>query len=439
MYSQLRNSAIFGNPIKLTFAEETSIPGTPGHSDKVNYHKGDLQSFLESTYDPAFKLVESSWTQHVVSHPAWGSFAGAFTMLASPASTSTELLDRARKLDSLTKDQTLVACAQNSLLSQRSKALLCADSTDYDPKLHSGENAEILAQTRSRTFLGTPVVRDQISWLVRYTGLAAPAFNFAPGGASTGTPLTLKQLATSTSPTPYGRELLYGGLMMTDIAIAQQALAYGDLTALFIYETLWDPKVKSLKKAETPQETWAMTLLTNKNNPWLQRNVAMIILQNAQKKCGDKPCGADLSYEIGILGPFYELTKTPTASSKTASTPNSTDAPTLLPLNPEKRQAAKEWFLTMFDLAADTTLHEIEMSPDDHPVPRRVAMSLGGVLLQLPTAKDWTSKKLDYPVALADRIADRNLLAARWSDYAAFDGMDSNAKVRLYTAMALGE
>ncbi|MDO8450739.1 MAG: hypothetical protein Q7T10_18260 [Rhodoferax sp.] len=442
MYSQLKNSAIFGDPIKLTYAVTQPLGG----SGTGYYSNNDLRIFLDQTYIPAYKLLLASWIQRAMQHPAWGPFSGSFGILASPASTSTELLARVRKLDSL--GSTLSACGSASLLSDRGKDMLCTDPPNHD--------REGMAHQRVSTLLAEPVVRDQMSWLVRYTALAAPAYNFAPGGGSGGLPMTYDQMLAANPPTPYGKELLYGGLMMTDVAVAQQALTYGDLTAYFIYEQLWDPVAKALKQPAqpTPAQAAAAKLLSNPDNPWLRRNVAMIVLEKSEKKCAvpraapsasasvasPAPCKAsDLTYRTGVLGPFYELADpavlAPAVSVPLAATQPIASAQTLRALTPEYRKGATEWLLTMFDISPDVTLTEV----DDHngrPTPRRVSMKLGDFDLQLPTEKDWASKTLDYPQAMFDRVAERNLLAERWSEYAMFDKWDANATVRLLQVMA---
>jgi hypothetical protein len=87
-----------------------------------------------------------------------------------------------------------------------------------------------------------------------------------------------------------GWEVLTGARMVSDVSIAQQAMIYGDLTAWFIVEQPWAPAAKRFRSqpasaGDKERFDRAKQLLTNANNPWLQRNVRMIILQSAEKPC----------------------------------------------------------------------------------------------------------------------------------------------------------
>jgi hypothetical protein len=205
-----------------------------------------------------------------------------------------------------------------------------------------------------------------------------------------------------------GREVLTGALMVSDVSIAQQAMIYGDLTAWFVVEQLCDPAAKRFRSqpatdADKDRFDRAKKLLTNANNPWLQKNVLMLILQNAVQPCGTgasaNTCASrDLLYELAYDRFF-------------PTTGDGADAKLVDP-DWDSVTAAKNWVLGLFDIQPDVTFASSD-SLDGQLVSRRVLLQLDGYALPMPSAKDWSAKALVYPPLMQERLTDSLVPAQR--------------------------
>ncbi|WP_133303077.1 hypothetical protein [Cupriavidus lacunae] len=420
MVSQFTSGTDLGNPLRLELAA-SKLPETPSEDPKVTFASPDLARYLKDVHEPAFLLVRSGWEIRAQQYPGWGSFAGAFAMLSSPAATGPELLARVRKLDGRGASGRLTACGSSSLLAARAKTLLCSDGATFDPVAH-GSNEE-QALSRTQRFLGDAILREQVGAIVEWSALVSAPANFAPGGG-VGIPLTLQQLADQTAglPVAYGKDLLFGALTVSDVAVAQQAMVYGDLTAYFVYDALWDVTAKRFRPAVTSQQKRADDLLRNANNPWLRQNVATLILM-ATQKCAATPCGAnELGYRA-VLAPFAEL--------ETKS-----DGSALAPISELRLSRSREILLGQFQLPNET-----QVFAADGPLgsSRTVSFRLGGYDLPLPTLADWSARRMTYPVGTMARVRDREVLAERYADYSVFTAMDKSQAIRVVRILANGE
>ena len=103
--------------------------------------------------------------------------------------------------------------------------------------------------------MADPIVRDQIPWLAKWSALAARSYDFSDGGGSESRVLTLTDLAKGKGDVR-GRKLLTGALWVTDLAVAQQAMLHGDLTAYISYKCLWDEEKKHfVPESQTERES----------------------------------------------------------------------------------------------------------------------------------------------------------------------------------------
>ncbi len=429
LFSQLRIAADFDNPLQLGFAI-TKLPEAPANKDKRTFARSDLQEYLEKVHEPAANLVLQSWAMQRANNVALGSIAGAFALLSSPASTSKALVQRLDRLSNLPNDSgPFRACAQHSLLNLRAKTLLCSDGARLLPNDTLNDEK---AEDRTRQFLREAIVREQVGHLVRWAGLVSGPANLAPGGATDAEPIALKDLAKSTSPTTvsYGRDLIVSALTIADIAIAQQALVYGDLTAYFIVKELWNAEKRKFRDAQTARQKAARTLLENANNPWLQRNVALLLLDKQEKKCGKSICKSTaFGYRIA-LSPLFKF---PEFLSDDAD-----KAGALKPITKQQLSRAKQLLLGLFDLPDDLEVIVVEHAPNGTAVPRQVQLVVNGYKLPLPTQSVWENKKLSYPPAMLERVREREVLAQRWAEYAVFDDLDEVTATRMVRTMAGG-
>ncbi|MDD5266892.1 MAG: hypothetical protein PHO08_07160 [Methylococcales bacterium] len=422
LYTTFRDNSKFENPLQIEFARQ-NIEENPNEKERT-YGQSDLETFQNKVYKPSEQLIEACWVDRQQRKPGWGHFAGSVMMLSMPSATSKELLDRVHKLDALSSSDKLHACSDQSLLGLRAKKLLCVNRSYFDPSKHNTDVNEQIANNKAKNYMQVAIVRDQINDLVNFSSFVANAADFAPGGADNQKPYTLEELAEK-SNFSYGKEILEGTLMMLDVAIAQQTMIYGDLTAYFVFEQLWDTQNKRFKKPETPTQQLAWKLLENENNPWLGRNAMMLILESTMKVCQREKCdAADIQYQT-VIENFYPTTQDEGKPEQLKS------------LTEKDRQAGKDWLLTMFDITSEALFEEVE-TQNGKPIPRRVVMKLDGLELQLPELSDWKARRLSYPPALLERIHERELLAQRWADYAVFD-TKSNQSYSEYFINVLAE
>ncbi len=426
LFSQLRSSAAFGNPIRLQYALD-QVPETPPPGEDRAFVRSDLESYLTEVHAPAAGLALQGWQTRSAAKPSWGSIAGLFGLLASPSATATELLSRVRKLDSESTDGRLTACAGRSLLNLRAKTLLCSDSAAFNPERDVAREAE--AQERAAKFLKDAIVREQVGYLAKWAGLVAGPANFAPGGAASGLPLSLDELAAAAS-VPYGRDLIFSALTILDISIAQQAMIYGDLTSYFVFDELWDRQTGNFRSPSSPAQLAAHKLLSNANNPWLRRNVALLLMMELEKKCGSPSCPrSDLAYQVA-LSPLFEL-------AEARNQPQS-NLPALSPITAGSLSRSRELLAAVFSLPAGAELRVTDVSPSGVKIARVASLRVGAYDLPLPSVQNWTSKRLDYPVGMLDRIREREVLAQRWAEYSSLDSIDVGSAIRLGRAMSGG-
>jgi flagellar biosynthesis chaperone FliJ len=423
VFSQLVSAGNFDNPLRLEYVG-TSVPVAPTpDADKV-YTKSELQVFLDDVYKPSYTLTAS---RYQLRQQKWGSLAGLLAMLTAPAATSTDLFRRVQRLDANSTGQRLNACApQDSWLSGRMKVMLCTDGFIFDPAQHGGQ--EGLAEQRTDKFMRDPIIRDQVRDIAQWAAMVASASDFARGGDPSSVPMSLQELANygwSRDGSP-GRQVLLGALMLSDIAVAQHALVYGDLTAYFVYETLWDTQLKRFRTPGNEAEKAAEKLLKNRNNPWLQRNVAMLVLAGQERNCRGAPCAAsDVAYTLAV-SPLLGFTA---AADGTAKLPA---------INAESASRAGGWMHAMFDLDASTTFWALDADAAGAEQARVLVMRSNGIEIAMPLATDWARRLLSYPQELSARLRERELLARRWADYTSLQMLSVEQQVRLTDVMSKG-
>jgi hypothetical protein len=302
------------------------------------------------------------------------------------------------------------------------KVYLCTDSDRYDEQRDKG--SDVRATQTATAFLQTPIVRDQVSELTKYAGFVAGPSDMAVGGSAPGA-RTLDMIVGG-GRASLGRELITGALMVSDVSIAQQAMIYGDLTAWFIAEQLWDPNAKHFRSApatdaDKAQFALAKKLLANANNPWLQKNVLMLILLRSEKPCGAGAAAATCVSRGMLYGLGYDRFFPTTGDGKDAK---------LAAPDADSVTAAKNWWLGLFDIPEEAKFAASD-SVGGRPVARRVLLQLDGYELPMPTPNDWSRKAFVYPPLMQERVADRLVLAQRLADYTVFDDMNQQTKLSI--------
>jgi hypothetical protein len=311
-------------------------------------------------------------------------------------------------------------------LAWRLKVLLCTDGFIFDPVMHGAQ--DMLAEHRTDRFLRDAVIRDQVREIAQWTSIVASASDFAKAGSPASQFMTLAELADygySPDGSP-GRQVLLGALMLSDIAVAQHSLVYGDLTAYFVFEALWDKEKRRFRTPKNDLEKVAEKLLKNSSNPWLQRNVAMLILSSHERPCSPAPCAAsDLAYRLAV-DPLFSVTVSADGAAKLGE------------VTREAEGRAGEWLLAMFDLDRETKFSALDRDAKGAEQARALVMRSNGFEIAMPLVSDWVNRRMSYPPEMDARLKERDLLARRWADYVTLQALSEDQRVRLSNLMAKG-
>jgi hypothetical protein len=376
-FDGLKNTLVFGDLLSLTSASQ---------NPSAAMLAGDLKTFLAELHAPAFEVLTTRWRQN----GAWGGLGNALALLSSPSTTTVELHARRQRLSSA--GSSLTTCGKNTFVIYRVRSLLCGGErfvTPVNPPEVAPADEEDTARRRVLGFLQDPIVRDQLASLVSWTGLVARPMDFWNGVNAV--PLTMEEIAEGKAA-QRGKDLIWGALQVLDVAIAQQVMLHGDLTALAVYDLAWDENTSAPRKIDTGKPTApeqvALKLLGSDKNPWLSRNVLMLALDRSLR-----PIPGDISipYE-SALRPFLDM-----------------DEPTKSPLGARDAQRArigKKMLRSIFALPEDDGAIEFFVKDDGRPdqkAVRKIFVRWNGIAMEMPT-----------PAALRDRSA-RGSLSALWS------------------------
>jgi hypothetical protein len=427
LYSGMRDQDFSGNPFALSLVNKKVLEtfGTPEALEKDQDGKSPLERFVEFHSDN-FNMLRFSWARHV----SWGGLASAYALLATPSATATDLKAR---IDYLTKlEVSLAACkSKDTVVGLRMRSYLC--SAGYQSSDDNERDNDDRALKIATNFLETPIVTRQISQLTKYAAFVAGPSDLAKG-SGTREMFTLDDLIQKGGSSK-GRDLITGALMVSDVSIAQQAMLYGDLTAWFVFDQVWDSSTNRFRatpasESETGKNLFALAtaLLRNANNPWLQRNVLMLILQSAEKRCtsasGEETCkNRELLYQLGYDKFFPTEGQAGTAKLVVPSV--------------DAVMAGRNWMLGLFKINQDVSF-EVSDTGSNKSAPRMVILKLDGYMLPMPSIRDWKTKALVYPPIMYERLNDHAVLAQRLADYTVFDDMDPTLKLNLVRVTTKG-
>lgn len=402
----------------------------PGEMTQIEYGMPALAYYKSRLYEPSYQVFQYGWS----SGNGWGGLANGYAMLTRPSSSVKVLHDRMEALRTTGATTPFRPCvAQQSLLGGRLQDYLCTNTTVYiEPPAGAAAlaDADSLARRRAEGFLSKPILRDQVGRLMDYALFIAGPREIVQG-IGDDPPYMLAELAKS-GHDPRGKILLNRALTIVDVSIAQQSMLYGDMTAYFIADLLWDSQVRRFrsKPAENTDATifaHAQRLLQNANNPWLRRNVAMIILKRAQNGCdareqGEKCQQNNLLYDLAFDRFF-----------KVGADNNYSEVDSV------SHAAATGTFRRVFNLHADARFTVVDAQQQvggKGMGPRTIMLTLDGYDLPLPNRNDWRQGTLQYPPLLHDRLADRERVGSRLAGYSAFDHLSDTQKQDLMTLLA---
>lgn len=447
IFTTFRNpAALSGNPLSLAFADSklgvaAGVPEAPpvtvtqkGSMTQIEYDLPAIAYYRSRLFEPSFHVLRYGWLDGQIKNPGWGGLPNAYAMLTRPSSTAATLFTRMAALDTTSAAAPSIPCeGERSLLGRRLQDYLCSSTSVY--KESPGDTAALaaartLAETRSSAFLSTPILRDQVGQLIEYSLFVAAPRDLAKGSDKPGA-YTLTELAEGDRD-PYGRNLLLRALTVVDVAIAQQSMLYGDMTAYFIADILWDWKAGRFRQearsvGEKGAFEEATKLLRNGNNPWLQRNVAMLIIKKSQFGCDEFNRGAQCDqnnflYELG-MDRFFTVN----------------DKGEYQVISAEQHDAGEATLRQVLKVHADAKFVVKDVSlPGDTAgvVPRVLVLSIDGYELPLPNRVDWREGKLSYPPMMHERLADRERVATRLATYGALETLNPPQKAALLNLLA---
>jgi hypothetical protein len=397
LYGSINGTKVFGQLLSMRGAVTFDFSLLPSEKESNSaFSREQLGAFLNELFLPSVGLVSEKWD------PDWGHTATLFALLGDPAMDVATLQKRLEFLSAVkTSGHPLHACSRPTILSYRMRSLFCGDSRygERDVPVVVSPSAEALALESTRAYLSDPLVRDQLISLINWTGLVARPYDFSTGVNENA--FSLDQLLNSEG-VPRGKDLMWSALSVLDIAVAQQTVLHGDLTAQIIYDLAWD------KAAHRPVETApnlsaqqlaAAKLLRNANNPWLGKNVLSIALRNSLRIQGK-----DLDAAVPYAKALGELDAIRDANQPTQS-----------------EQAIvhqMEFFLKgLFTLGNE--VHFLVEDKEDgfggHA--RKLSLISGSYKFEMPSPAEFSRKALVYPPTLIQLLRKREILVERLVDY----------------------
>lgn len=440
LFESFRNQNFSGNPLSLAFVKtnfDSQSGGGPAEEKGQYYGRASLQYYEDSLYRPSFNVLLWGWARAQNRNAGVGGIANAYALLSTPASSPADLKNRLGILQSGSGDYNFSPCGSvRTVVGVRMRTYLCSDTSTYSEPADL-KDVETKANARALAYLSEPMLRDQVGILIQYALFVVGPREIAKSDSTAGA-YTISEILKQPARTPYADGLLTGALMISDASIAQQSMLYGDLTAWFIFELLWDAKLKRFRSA--PADPFdqaafadARKLLSNERNPWLQRNVLMLILQSVEKACisdlAGRSCrGRSLMYRLAFERYFQIEGEGSNAR--------------YAPLDDTKLTMAELALKDLLDVHPDTRFvieDQVISEGKIISIPRRLQFKLDGYSLPMPSVAEWSNRSFSYPTMMRDRVMDRIRIAKRLANYTMLDKMDQTTRARLVSVLSQGK
>ncbi len=351
--------------------------------DKQYYVGSDIQTYLNDVYSPLLAVALKDAAADKPTGP--GGIAHLLVSSLAPSRSLTSYRQKQQSIAGLSKR----LCGSESLLNGRWYELLCTPEYLYPPKpvVPSTPAQEAAASQRTFVLFSEPLSVDVLEDVLKWTTFAAAYRDWLL--ADDGPLLTPEMMLTSPQRAR-GRDLIYGGLGVTDIAIAQYAIIYGDATSRILFRALWDENTNSFLPIDpkAPKEEFNHL----RRNPFLARNVLMWALDEATSKA---KLGSTANYRFAL-----EMMEADGAA-------NSPDAMRILLGDVDIAQASKRW--------------AFEMNKSE----KRAYFVLGDLKIPMPTVEEYRDRRLIYPNRLTRLENWRSRLAEKYADYTVFEKFTS--------------
>jgi hypothetical protein len=167
-------------------------------------------------------------------------------------------------------------------------------------------------------------------------------------------------------------------LSVLDVAVAQQVLLHGDLTAEFVLDRAWDAQANLPRQEASdtqPLDRDAIRLLRNNHNPWLARNVLMLVLDRSLRMNGP---GLDPSQPYATaIAPFFQI--------KDPAGPDNADRQLL--------RAGDFYLRGLFNLPSSTRFEIRDETVADQTT-RRLYLSLNDLSIEMPSVPEFRDRTL---------------------------------------------
>jgi hypothetical protein len=362
-------------------------------ADKLASYRSKVQEFDEAAFQPTFSLV----TRYPKAN--WPTTPGLLWSFAMPARTV-----RALDLKVALLGEQSGYCIKGTFVNKPIVNLLCP------PEQDSTMEAEDLPATPAATMEGRAIVRA--GDLLRSAMIQEPLADlgdltlFFSAVAETqdlakSARIRTRQELLNQSRTAQAPFLLANALKANAVAIAQGGMLYGDLTALALYEMLWNGAANRFRTlselagadSEASMRQVAYSLI--KSNPYLLKNVAMIALHRALNNGGSE--GEDLAYRFAL----DELA----------------------------RESNDAQLSTFFNSRMSFNLRQPQGC--NGPCPALPTVQVVDLDAPLPTSSQFAVRQLDYPMVVEklERLSD--MLAARLVAYDLAKSTARNASIPL--------
>ena len=393
------SQGVFGNlfsikaAIRIDPAIFQVVPIDPARSSQ----RAELDRFLNKIFIPTGFILRSEWPLEDAALP------NLLAFLTSPSANVNELDRRSAILEEAgATNEPYTACrSEKTLLGERLLSMLC------DPPSADGEQ---LSHTRTIDFLSDPMLHGQLEPLGDWVAIAALHSDLL---LSSGKPIvSISQIEDLVYTYPPGRELLSHYLFLLDVAIAQQAMVYGDWTAETIYRLAWNtnenrPKSLALVASDSDAAKLAVGLLINTSNHWLRANVMMIALDRAVK-----PALRNRSVWNAYAFAMRNLESHKWEVSAEADS--------------KKLAITRDLLSSIFTFPAETELVTIKEGDL-----RLFTLNWADIWFTLPTPEHFRSRTLVYPSQLHQLIRLRKVFTEKTLDYDLLQGVSEEARLRI--------
>jgi hypothetical protein len=393
------------SPLAIEYSKDAGNTGqfaVSQENQKKYYDDPRIKKFLENQYKPqSIFFINQSKTFQLTSHVS----------LAALTLPTRNIKGLDTKLTQFKNNSN--ACSKGTILSNPLISLLCYEKGKPTPSLltlpeTSPTGLEDIAIVRSNKLLNNVLAHDDTETLAEWALFYAPLYDIYDF-TNNRIPANGNELMRIFADESYGKSkpggqiLLEGALKVVTVSLAQMNMLYGDVPAKMVFQNLWDPANKKFLDAPnipgncTPGSennckfadltAQQQAFLIFKNNPYIQRNVLLLALNDLSNLNGP---GEKIAYQSAI-----DWMKNAT-------------------VNPDGQLKA----------AFGDKLNFVNIVRESTNFP---AANIYGIEITLPSADEFNKREFVYPQTLRRILTNRDLIANRIADYEAIEWAAQNS------------